>query len=241
MTSEPRDFKPLFAGLVVLITVAVFLKMGFWQLERLEWKQGLIAGVEAQKSVDATQVPLAQKVDSVVYNLNRGYLTGVWLTEKNVRVGPHQMDGVLGYWIVTPLMLNDGTAVMVNRGWVPDNMTMMMIESSPPRGIVTITGALRESDLEGAMIADDPKNWRALNVDAIANTLRIPNFAPLALFMETSTPPDDSTLRPAPALTNMRNEHKNYAIFWFGMAALTVVLFVLAVVVPNLQGKRSAS
>ena len=238
MTNKPRDIKPFLAGILVLITVGVFLKMGFWQLERLVWKQGLIASIEAQKAVDATTVPLSTKVDSVVYNLNRGYLTGVWLADKNVKVGPQLMDGVIGYWIVSPFMLNDGTAVFVNRGWVPENMTVMMVDSAPPKGIVTITGALRTSDIDGEMVADDPKSWRALNIDAIANTLRVPNFAPLALFMETSNPPDDSTLRPAPALTNMRNEHKNYAIFWFGMAILTVVLFVLAVVVPNLPKKR---
>lgn len=238
MTNSPKDFKPILAGILALVVVGVFIKMGFWQIERLQWKNGLMAAMEAQQKVDPNAVSLSTKVDSIVNNFHRGYLTGVWSAEMNVKVGPHLMDGQLGYWIVSPLMLNDGTAVMVNRGWVPETMTVMMLESAPPKGIVTLTGTLRESDIEGGMVADDPKSWRTLNVDAIANSLRLPNFAPLAMFMESSTPADDSILRPAPVMTSLRNEHLNYAIFWFGMAALTVVLFVMAVLLPNLPKKR---
>ncbi|MBU6234720.1 MAG: SURF1 family protein [Alphaproteobacteria bacterium] len=238
MQVKPTAPKNLTAGIVTAIVVLVFLKLGFWQLDRLHWKEGLIKSIEAEKSVDPSAVPLNQLVDSVAYNLHRGFLTGVWAQDKNMKVGPQMMDGELGYWIVTPLVLNSGMAVMVNRGWVPEKMAVIMMDTNPPKGIMTVRGMLRTTDEDGQMVGDDWKSWRGLNVDRMSIGAGFNNHASLAFFMEGSTPPDESVLKPAPALTNMRNEHLNYSIFWFGMAVLTVVLFVLGSVVPNLPKKH---
>lgn len=228
----PRDPRFKIAGILTVLVVAVFLKMGFWQLERLQWKQGVLKAIEAEKLVDPHKVALRDLVDSTPNDLKRGFLTGVWAEGKNMKVGPELVDGKIGYWIVTPFMLNDGIAVLANRGWVPENMVGVMMDSAPPRGVVKITGTLRRSDEAGKMAGNDSNSWHGFNISGMMASAGVSNYARLGFFIDGSEPADDSVLTPAPVLSNVRNEHLNYAIFWFGMAILTLVIFVMATMMP---------
>jgi len=241
MANNEKEIKFVISGLLALIGFIIMAKMGLWQLDRLKWKEGLIDKIEVQKTINPRKVWLTDMIDDVRNDMRRGRLVGIWSKEGTVKVGPQMMDGKIGYWIVTPLILNDGVAVLVNRGWVPDKMVELMLDSAPPLGVIELTGTLRQSDGESDMVANDHKSWHHFNIDGIANNNGIGRYAQLGLFMETSNPEDESVLKPAPVISSMRNEHLNYAIFWFGMALLIAVLFFLAVVQPNLPKRHSTS
>lgn len=241
MTKSFLNLKFLIPAGITMAMLAVTLSLGFWQIDRMVWKRGILEKIEAQQLVNPSKIRLIDDIDSARNEFKRGYLTGVWQPEKNVKVGPQILEGKLGYWLVTPLVLSDGTALFVNRGWAPGNMIDMLLGSAPPHGIVTLTGTLRKPQAGKGAVAGDSKSWHELDVDAIAAAHGIVNYAPMALFMDGSTPADETSLVPAPILPNLRNEHLNYAIFWFGMSLVIGVVFVLSVVLPNLQETRSAS
>ena len=233
MARKPIDRTKLIAGIITAIICIFLLNMGFWQLQRLQWKNGLIAKLQAEQQIDPKKVSLAAIAERPDAAMRRGFLSGVWVLDKNMRVGPHMVDGQLGYWIVSPLVLNDGTRVLVNRGWVPEKMIVVAMDSMPPKGIVTITGMLRESDHGAGFVGDDTRSWHELDVNGMAANNGITNVSPLTFFMEGSEPADLADLKPAPVISSLRNEHLNYAIFWFGMAILVVVIFYMAVLQPK--------
>lgn len=233
--------KSIVAALITLAGIVLLMKLGFWQLERLHWKQGLVAQIEAQKTVDPSTVSLVPLLDNPEDQFHRGFLRGVWMQGKNVKVGPHMREGELGYWLVTPFVLADGTAVIVNRGWVPGTMINLLLDGTPPKGIVTLHGVLRIPETGASPVGIDNRDWHKLDAEAIARASGIALPARMAVFMESSVPADEASLKPAPIIAQLRNEHLNYAIFWFGMAVLLAGIYYLAAIHPNLRGKRSAS
>ena len=93
--------------------------LGTWQVERLHWKEGLIAEIEAAK-----QQPPLTKLPSdpaalAALNFHPVKLTGVWLHEIEYDVAPRYWQGKFGYALFTPLQLPDKRIIIVNRGWIP--------------------------------------------------------------------------------------------------------------------------
>lgn len=215
--------KRIFGGILVLAGCAALIALGVWQLHRLQWKLGLIADIAAQASLDPEKVSLSIQLDDPGNNFHRGFLQGRYLRNKDVRVGPHMDGDRLGYWVVSPLKLFGGRIVLVNRGWIEQSAA----PPAPPKAMEFITGTLRESDRAGAPVAGDAQSWHRLDVAGIAKALNLPDVAPLALFMEGSRPKDDPRLIPAPVVASLRNEHLQYAIFWFVMAAVLFGCYVV--------------
>jgi surfeit locus 1 family protein len=199
-----------FVKLAATIAACAFLMhLGFWQLERLTWKRGLIAQIDAEKTVDAAQIDLAKLVFDPQNELRRGFLKGAWL-ETNYFTQPQALDGQWKPWVVTPLQLADGSTVLVNRG----------------RAANSVAVPAKEAKVMGTL--------RLLKTSKLAEIKGLPEAAPLVLYMEASEPEDTTT--PVPSVAPLRNEHLNYAIFWFAMAALSVIFFLI-----SLRGRRSAS
>lgn len=209
------------------IGIGVLLNLGMWQMHRLAWKTQLLEKIAAQQDVNVRTRPLADLVGDEAGGFSRGYLQGTWMRDQTVLVGPKMRDGAWGYWNITPLKLDDGRVVLVNRGWGEG-------EIKTSRHNVKAMGSLRESDPGGEPVGGDIKSWHKMDVPAIGKALQL-DVQPLALFMEVSEPLDMA--KPAPVTANLRNEHRNYAIFWFTMA---LALFGVYTAV-SLRGRRSAS
>jgi surfeit locus 1 family protein len=114
-------------ALLVLVALAVLISLGNWQVRRLAWKENLIARA-AERPLEAVRdVPPASAWPSlsVADGEYRPYrLRGRFLHEKEALVftslpQPKGAQGGPGYWIVTPFVLTDGGAVLVNRGFAP--------------------------------------------------------------------------------------------------------------------------
>ena len=116
-------------------------------MQRLDWKSKLIAKLEDRLVRDP--LPLPPHVDASAvsqFDYRRIHASGTFRHDQEMLIGPRMHDGKEGYLVITPLERpGEGTAVLVNRGWIAkkykDQKTR---EVGLPRGVVTVEGLLRE-------------------------------------------------------------------------------------------------
>ncbi len=203
-----------------VIGVAILLALGFWQVQRLAWKQGLIAEIEARLAADP--VPVPQSPDPARDRLLRVEATGL-IGAEELHVLSSLAPWGAGYRVVSPMTLADRRRIMVDLGFVPQDMKnpASRPESTPrdaERMPDQITGLLlwpAETD----SFTPEPELrrniWFARDVPRMAAAL---GTDPVLLVAETY--PGNEWPRPAPPGTDLPNRHLEYAITWFGLAAV---------------------
>ncbi len=133
-----------------LIVTMIFL--GFWQLDRLDRRQSTNDEVAARLQEPITSLAAITSVedgyavgDTVRFRLVE--VTGEYVTSDEVLVLNRSLNGAPGYWVLTPLRQADGSAVVVNRGWIPFRFQpgTPRPEAAAPTGQVTVQGMVRET------------------------------------------------------------------------------------------------
>lgn len=126
-------------GLVAVVLVT-FPLLGLWQLDRHEQQQAVHAALEQRPDQPPlTADDLGGAPDQLAYR--RAELTGAWEPAAEVLLSTRPHQGRPGHHVLTPLRLDDGTAVLVNRGWVPYDVGAPPVEEAPPPdGRVRVTG-----------------------------------------------------------------------------------------------------
>ncbi|GLK85014.1 SURF1 family protein [Ancylobacter defluvii] len=233
--STPAARRPMKRGRLIglaasLLAFAVLVSLGVWQLERLAWKQGLIAKVEARIHEAAVPVPEEQDWDKVGYEddeYRRVLATGRFRHDLEVQVytlADQTPDGGggPGYWVITPLVTAEGAAILVNRGFVP-----MRLKDPASRaegqtdGVATVTGLIRMPE-EGGLFTpqNDPVKdaWYVRDPFAIGEAKGLLRVAPFLIDADGTANPGGW---PQGGLTRIAfpNRHFEYALTWFGLAA----------------------
>src|SRR5450432_2351715 len=116
----------------------VLLGLGAWQLERLHWKEGLIAARAAALAAPPVAVPRdAAAASAMEFRPVRA--TGVFLNDREFFLGASDEAGTTGYHVITPLRLDDGALLLVDRGWIPGSLKdPAKRQAGEPAGTVTI-------------------------------------------------------------------------------------------------------
>ncbi|MDT3399605.1 SURF1 family protein [Streptomyces sp. B1866] len=226
--------------LVGLLLIPVMIRLGFWQLHRHEHRVArnhLIADslrAPAAPVADLTApgrpVPRADTWRTVT-------ATGRYDTrhEVVVRQRTGSDDQSIGYFVVTPLVLADGRAVLVNRGWIPAGGDLVAFPKvpAPPAGRVTVTGRLRADEKPGngvrdkkglpdrqVMLIDSRRQAPALGRSVLGGYIELTGSDPKGSGQpEPVGPPDHSSIGP----------HMAYAIQWWLFAACVPVGWVVLV------------
>lgn len=199
-------------GLLCLTVVAAGLMvlLGRWQWDRYEARHEINARIDA--SASAQPVPFTPGASPPEWT--RVAVTGQFDPSLEILVRNRTVAGRVGFEILTPLLLADGSAVLVDRGWVPPHSTGLTVDPqvpAPPRGTVTVTGLVRESE-SGARVQLRDGRWQARRVGVAEIGAELPYpIAPVYVLAD-----DQSTeLVPVPA------EHENdwlnfgYAFQWW--------------------------
>ncbi|MEM6943477.1 MAG: SURF1 family protein, partial [Pseudomonadota bacterium] len=219
--SRRRAIAALILG--VAGTAALFA-LSNWQMNRLEWKLGLIETLEARLAAPPVPLPATVSLDDEFLRVSltgrfdgeagtHGFVDAPFLTTR---------DKQAGYRILQPFALTDGRRIMVSRGWVPveqKNEGGRAIRPTPvPEGTVTLIGALRfPDDPQSPAFGANDNVWIARDLDLLA---KIFATEPILVVAETSTPgPDGAAPIPQPLTVNLRNNHLGYAITWWLLAA----------------------
>lgn len=201
----------LVGHVVVLLLAALFVRLGIWQLDRLDERRERNRTVEARLRAAAVDVAdLPSSPDAARYR--RVDLSGTYDAAHQVVVRFRSNGGAPGSWLVTPLRLGDGRAVAVIRGWIPAGAQPAVLR--PPTGRVELTGIVDRPRLA----RPDPVAVTDLRADG--DDELYPWFVQLA----TQTPPPAAGLPdPLPAPDLDEGPHFSYAMQWFGFAAVGLV------------------
>jgi surfeit locus 1 family protein len=222
-----RRWAPLIATVVL---AALSARLGVWQLARAAQKIALQQSLLARGALPALELQaLARHRDEVVAQVHRrAVLSGHWLAERTVYLDNRPMHGRVGFYVVTPLQLADGSAVLVERGWLPrdfEDRTHITPPPTPP-GDVTVNGQLAPGPArlyEFTADAGGPIRQN-LDPDRFAQEIGVP-LRPLSLRQRGGDAADGLARDwPAPAIDVQK--HYGYAFQWFALCALTIALYV---------------
>ncbi len=224
----------LWPAIMTLVGVAILLRLGTWQLERLAWKEGLIANISQRAHSEPISLMRAEqsaRSDEDVEYL-RVRTGGQFLHDKERHLFAFDSKYGAGYHVITPLKLADGRVVFVNRGYVPSELKEpAKREAGQAAGDVEIVGLVRRPE-EPRMFT--PENnlagnlwyWRDLN--AMAASVFGQEAPPLVpFFIDAEAEPSVPGGWPKGGVTRLElpNRHLEYAITWYGLAAALVAVF----------------
>lgn len=222
-------FKPQFWPTVFTVpAIVVMIGLGIWQVQRLLWKNALIAEISAKIEAPVIDLPI-NDIDSETLDYRHVRLTGTFDHDKEIYLVAHSLRGNLGYHILTPMHLQDGRWVIVNRGWVPQNLRD---GASRPegqlKGVVTLTGVARKAQKQGWLVPDnDPANntWFYVDPRQIGAALGI-DVLPIVVVADKTDVPGIYPLGGQVRIT-IANNHLSYAITWFSLALVLAVIYVI--------------
>jgi len=224
-----RTRRGIIAPIVIGVTgVAILIGLCIWQVQRLEWKEALIATLEARLSSTPVAMPADPGPGDEFLRVavsgrfegatgSHGFADAPFLTTR---------DREPGYRIIQPFTLSDGRRVMVDRGFLPaalKNESGRATRPTPaPAQEVTLTGALRFPEER----ADPPFGardnvWVARDLSAMA---RVFGAEPVLVVAETPTAVGGPWPRPMPLRVDLPNDHLNYAITWGSLALIWAVM-----------------
>ena len=219
----PRRIRwmPLF----VAPAFCVLVGLGVWQLERLSWKNELLADIQARLSDDAVTLSDLGAAAVTSWNYRRVRATGKLLHEQSVTLLARTYKKQAGAHILTPLVLDDQRVILVDRGWVPQGYELPNVSAEHP---VSIEGIIRAPQNPGWFTPDnDPASGQWYWIDLVTLSLEAgvafsPVIIEAGLGLDPSALPIGGQTR-----VDLPNDHLQYAMTWFGLAIVLLVSFVI--------------
>lgn len=222
----------LFTTILVFFGTALCIRLGIWQLDRLEGRRAFNAQVTSMRAMPPLDLN-AGKVDSIATMEWRAVtVTGEYDFENQVAVRNQYYRDQYGYHLLTPL-LSQGTAVFVDRGWIPadGNATPADWRKYDEPGVVTVTGQIRLGQTKpafggvaDALPADGSPLWVWNNGDLEKISLQMP-YPIYAVYIQPNIDPADETppIPYQPEVELTEGPHIGYAFQWFTFATILFV------------------
>jgi surfeit locus 1 family protein len=219
---------------VTVLVIATCISLGIWQIARLHQKQqfnaAVTAGLSRSPAPVSTLLPAGVDPDAVRYR--RVEATGTYDVAHEVVLYGRTQDDQAGNHLLTPLELDDGGAILVDRGWVPLEIDEPgSAPAAPPTGEVTIEGVLfaSEGDAPGPVGTASSPSTTMARVDLARIQAQLPyRIEPVYLLLQEQTPAQTGGLpAPSPLPELSEGPHLSYAIQWFTFAAIALVGFVV--------------
>ena len=229
--------------LAVVLLVVTMVLLGLWQLRRLDEKRDIKATVEARQTQPAEDVeevvPNGASVgDDAVEAVEHRSVTasGTYADDDTFVVENRSFNGASGAWVLTPLVLEDGSAIVVNRGFLGFDRAGEIDPPPAPEGQVTVDGVLLRSEHRGRFGPADPDSGQLavlarVDLDRVAEQV---DYEVLPAYLQrVRSDPEEVTAEGAPELVPLglpepsEGPHLSYAVQWFIFTTIAVVGYAL--------------
>ncbi len=224
----------LWPAIMTLVGVAILIGLGTWQMQRLAWKQGLLADISQRAHGGPIALARAEESERAAEDIE--YLRvkgkGQFLHDKERHLFAFDSKHGAGYHVITPLKRADGSIVFVNRGYVPSQLKEpAKREAGQAAGAVEIVGLVRRPE-EPRMFT--PENnvagnlWYWRDLDAMAASVfgaDAPRLVPFFIDAEAEPPLPGGWPKGGVTRLDLPNRHLEYAITWYGLAAALIAVF----------------
>ena len=226
-------FKKMFSRAWLITTILVFLgtafciRMGIWQLDRLKQRRTFNSQVMSMRAAESLDLNQNMPADISTMEWRAVTVTGKYDFENQVALRNQYNGDQYGYHLITPLLFGNGTAVLVDRGWIPadGNAAPSDWRKYDETGQVTVTGQIRLGQAKPAFggVADADTGhldiWNNLNVVRIAEQSPYPI---LPVYVQPNETKNDTAppIPFQPELDLTEGPHSSYALQWFSFATI---------------------
>jgi surfeit locus 1 family protein len=215
--------------LATLLGMGVTARLGLWQLDRAAEKTALQAAIKQQgERPPLDMAALARDLGQAQAQVHRrAVVAGTWLPEHVVHLDNRQMHGHPGFFVLMPLRLDDGSVLLVQRGWrARDFVERTRLAPLPSAaGQVRLSGRLARGPARLYQFADAQPGPIRQNLDLSAYA-RETGLALRPLMLLQTSAADDGLLRDWPEPTVDVHKNYGYAFQWFALCALILFLHV---------------
>lgn len=201
--------------------------LGTWQLQRLEWKQTVIEKLNQQYAkADNPPILSLKDINTSDDDIIYGSVTGRFLHDKEILVGPKTHNDLIGFHVLTPLKTIQGT-ILVNRGWINEADKSLLPDARINQKI-TATGIIRAPDWNKFTPNNNPESdvWTKLDVAQIEKAKSLQSLSKKILYLDHALS-ENEIIKLTHQKWYPRNKHKQYAIFWFSMAVIFLSFFLM--------------
>lgn len=217
----------LFTTLLVFAGTAVCIRLGIWQLDRLEQRRAFNVQVESMRVAEELDLNQNLPDDIASMEWRKVTVTGEYDFANQVALRNQYYGNQYGYHLITPLLFN-GEAVLVDRGWIPADGDSTAWDQYDELGQVTVTGQIRLGQAKPAYggVADAELGrldfWNNLNVARISEQIPYPI---LSVYIQPNVIENDSEPPIAfqPVIELTEGPHFGYAMQWFSFAAILFI------------------
>lgn len=228
-------------GFMIMMPIAAF-SLGTWQVRRLKWKADLIAKAENRMTLPPLPLPKGQLDADIIdkeFDYRRVTVEGTFEHDQEMLIGPRIHDGRNGYIMVTPLVRENGTKVLIVRGWIDEaHKDKKSRPYSMVKGPQKITALLRRKPQKSSFTAEgNPLQgmYHFLDIDQMA---AYTGSQPVYIQQLIDESQDSGLLESqkiirgipiaATGKVEFHNSHFQYILTWYGLCALTsFMLFYL--------------
>ena len=228
MTVVTRPRFPVVLTILAVALLGVLLALGVWQVQRMQWKEGLMDGAEAAAGLPPLPLAEALKVDNPEFRR-------VILTCRGLGAAPYvELQSIensdAGVRLVSacrPEGMEE--TLLVDRGFVPADISARPTVNADDTMPVVITGVLRRAPAPSALTPPPAQGrFYGRDAEAMARALKVEGpISPFTVFATTSTNPDWAALKPSAPPAAFTNNHLGYALTWFGLAAALIAFYVV--------------
>jgi surfeit locus 1 family protein len=224
--------------LLALTLITVFIIAGFWQFDRLEQRRTANALLEGRYALEAVTLDSSLQAQELQeLDFRHASVSGVYEPERELLLRSRAYNGEAGWHVLTPLRLDSGGLLLVNRGWVPYAMNRVPVSAAaPPAGTVQLTGILHPTEVQptgfwAGLVPKDPPEGE-LNAAYYVNLPRLsaqlPGLLQAQYLQLDSQLPAQAGDLPIPAAEAVLTEgpHFSYALQWFSFALIGIVGYV---------------
>ncbi len=222
----------LWPTLVSLPILVLSLGLGIWQMERREWKRDILDRIAVNQAAAPITLDELLRGDPLKHEYGRVKIAGTFLHDKEFYLAARSLGNRVGLQVVTPLRTDDGTVVLFDRGWIPqERKDPARRAEGQPAGRVEVTGIVRRTQTSPWFAPEnvpDRNVWFHVDVPLMRSLAggkpdpRLDTF-----FLEADATPNPGGV-PIGGQTRLDipNDHLQYAITWFLIAAALVGVYL---------------